>query len=125
VKSQISHDLEKRDSIGRYDSPRVPCPYDYSNDCDCYTCRSDRAASNSGGSQRYEKYKASYDRDTGLNQTNFFAGTVGERDQRKKVHVAINELGDVVYVRDEDGTVLYDRKHNIGHLPSDLNWSRF
>jgi len=46
-------------------------------------------------------------------------------DQKQKVHVAIDEMGDVVFVRDEDGTVLYDKKNGIGHLPFDLNWSRF
>lgn len=76
-------------------------------------------------SQSWEKTRSSYDSDTGLNQTDFYSGTVGSRDQKKKVHVAINELGDVVYVRDEDGTVLYDRKRGIGYLPYDLNWSRF
>jgi|SRR5450759_2214488 len=74
--------------------------------------------------ESWEKYKSSIDQDTGLAQTDFFAGTVGERDQKKKVHIAIDEHGDVIFVRDMDGTVLYDRKHGIGFLPPDLNWNR-
>lgn len=76
------------------------------------------------GTGYWEKYKSSLDRDTGLAQTDFFAGTVGERDQKKKVHIAVDENGDVIFVRDIDGEVLYDRKHGIGHLPSDLSWDR-
>lgn len=76
-------------------------------------------------SNRWEKHDSSTDDDSGLAQTDFYSGTVGETNQKKKVHVAINELGDVVFVRDEDGTVLYDRKNGIGHLPHDLNWSRY
>src|SRR5450759_2702934 len=74
--------------------------------------------------ESWEKYKSSIDQDTGLAQTDFFAGTVGERDQKKKVHIAIDEHGDVIFVRDMAGTVLYDRKHGIGFLPPDLNWNR-
>jgi hypothetical protein len=70
----------------------------------------------------WEKYRTSADHDTGLSQTDFFAGTIGERDQKKKVHIAIDESGDVIFVRDIDGEVLYDRKHGKGFLPPDLNW---
>lgn len=72
----------------------------------------------------WEKYSASYDNDTQTSQTNFFSGTVGEKNQKRKVHVAIDEWGNVVYVRDLDGTILYDKKNNIGSLPEDLNWSQ-
>lgn len=74
--------------------------------------------------EQWEKTKSSFDGDTGLYQTDFFSGTVGGTDQKKKVHVAINEMGEVVFVRDKDGTILYDKKRGIGHLPHDLNWSR-
>ena len=80
---------------------------------------------NSRSNDRYEKYGSSTDRDTGRHQTDYYSGTVGETNQRRKVHVAIDEYGNVVYVRDEDGTVLYDEKNGIGHLPRDLNWSRY
>lgn len=88
--------------------------------------RYQRAINDDGGSSssRWEKYDSQYDYDTGTNQTDFYSGTVGETNQKKKVHVAINEYGEVVYVRDEDGTVLYDKKNGKGRLPSDLNWSR-
>lgn len=75
--------------------------------------------------KRWEKYSSSTDRDTGLNQTDFYSGTVGGTNQKKKVHVAIDEYGGVVYVRDEDGRVLYDKKNGIGFLPHDLNWSKY
>lgn len=75
--------------------------------------------------QRWEKYGSSTDRDTGLAQTNFYSGSIGEANQQKKVHVAIDEYGDVIFVRDMDGTVLYDKKNGVGHLPHDLNWSRY
>ena len=72
----------------------------------------------------WEKYKASINWDSGTAQTNLFVGTIGETDQKKKVHIAIDEHGDVVFVRDMDGEVLYDRKQSKGSLPPDLNWSR-
>jgi hypothetical protein len=71
----------------------------------------------------WSKYGASTNRDTGTHQTNYFEGTVGERDQRKKVHIAIDENHNVIYVREIDGTVLYDRANNVGSLPPDLDWS--
>jgi hypothetical protein len=58
----------------------------------------------------WSKYKSSFDRNTGTNQTDYFEGYVGERGQKKKVHIAIDEHHNVAYVRDIDGTVLYDRK---------------
>jgi len=72
----------------------------------------------------WSKYDSSTDHDTGLAQTNYYEGYVGETIQQRKVHIAINENGEVIYVRDMDGTTLYDRKHGIGTLPPDLNWSR-
>lgn len=71
----------------------------------------------------WSKYAPSFDRDTGTNQTNYFEGYVGARRQKRKVHIAIDEHHNVVFVRDIDGTVLYDRKNGIGTLPQDLNWS--
>lgn len=103
--------------MGRY-SRREPCPNSYPEGCDCYTCVSDRKSAGGGGSSRtWEKTTQSYDRDTGSVQSNFFSGTIGERNQKKKVHVAIDELGNITFVRDEDGTILYDKKNNVGHLP--------
>ena len=74
--------------------------------------------------QHWTKTKSSVDRDSGLAQTDTYIGTVGEKDQRKKAHIAINEKGDVVHVRDMDGVVLYDKKSGAGHLPPDLNWNK-
>ncbi len=111
--------------MGRFDPPRIPCPYDYPDNCMCNTCVDDRRVAGLPSVSTYEKYSASYDSDTGTMQTNFFSDTVGERDQKKKVHVAIDEYGNVVYVRDIDGKVLYDKKHGIGYLPFDLNWSYY
>ena len=77
----------------------------------------------SGGGRTWSKYQGSTNRDTGVNQTNFFLGYVGEGDQRRKVHIAIDEHHNVVYVRDIDGTLLYDKKNGFGTLPADLDWS--
>src|SRR3954471_5891234 len=106
--------------------------------CGCNDCRRIRRGMNAyragrparpprtqgGGRDRWEKTTSSTNRDSGIAQTNFFAGTVGETNSKKKVHVAIDEYGTVIYVRDEDGTVLYDKKNNVGYLPHNLDWSR-
>lgn len=76
------------------------------------------------GQQSWTKYTASIDHDTQQPQTNFFMGYVGEKNQRRKVHVVVDVAGDIVYVRDLDGTVLYDRKRGTGHLPPNFDWSR-
>ena len=107
--------------MGRY-SKIERCWYGYPDDCRCGVC--DPPGKKRAG-RVWEKYSSSSDRDTGLMQTDFFSGTVGSTDQKRKVHIAINEYGDVIYVRDMDGAVLYDKKNGIGYLPSDLNWSRF
>jgi hypothetical protein len=73
--------------------------------------------------QAWSKVKMSYDRDSGDFQTDNYIGFVGEGNQKRKVHVAVSSDGDVVYVRDIDGTILYDRKKGIGHLPPNLDWS--
>lgn len=102
---------------------RWNCPYGWSwckGDCD--RCTEDRYRRERN---QWEKTKSSQDHDTGLNQTDFYSGTVGQSDQKNKVHVAIDELGNVVYVRDKDGTALYDKKNHVGHHPYDLDWSRF
>lgn len=83
------------------------------------------AETQSSSSSAWEKHSSSFDRDTGRMQTDFYMGTVGGTLDKRKVHVAIDEFGDVVYVRDIDGTVLYDKKTGIGHLPHDLDWSRY
>lgn len=107
---------------------RLPVP-----GCDCNKCSKAREKRNrsigrtavAGASREtWSKYSSSTSRDTGLNQTDYFEGYVGEKNQNKKVHIAIDETGEVLLVRDIDGTVLYDRKHGIGILPPDLNWSR-
>ena len=43
-------------------------------------------------------------------QTNYFEGYIGERDQRRKVHIVVDVNGTLQYVRDIDGTVLFDRR---------------
>ena len=50
---------------------------------------------------------ASYDHGV---QSNYFEGTVGEKDQKKKIHIATDvETGELLFARDSDGTILYDR----------------
>lgn len=57
----------------------------------------------------WSKYTASVNYDTSTAQTNYFEGYVGETDPRRKVHIAVDEHGRLLYVRDMDGTVLFDR----------------
>jgi hypothetical protein len=72
----------------------------------------------------WSKQKMTLDHDTGLTQTDNYFGYVGEKGQKKKAHVAINENGDVVFVRIVGGEILYDSKKGIGHLPDDLDWNK-
>ncbi len=58
---------------------------------------------------RWAKYTPSVNRDTNTAQTNYFEGYVGETDQNRKVHIAVDEHGQLLYVRDIDGTELFDR----------------
>lgn len=72
----------------------------------------------------WNKVKMSYDRDSGTYQTDNFIGIVGSTDQKSKAHIAVNPDGEIVYVRDIGGEILYDKKNGIGHLPKDLDWSK-
>jgi hypothetical protein len=56
----------------------------------------------------WTKYTSGTGRD-GTPQTNYFEGVIGERDQRRKVHVVVDANGVLRYIRDIDGTVLFDR----------------
>ncbi|HKX23993.1 MAG TPA: hypothetical protein VJM46_02050 [Candidatus Saccharimonadales bacterium] len=128
----------KDGSYPRRDGSKATCGKCRGN-LSCHACRGSRHGGKKCGTPTYEetlerippkgrqswtKYTASIDYDAQQPQTNFFMGYVGERDQRRKVHVVIDVAGDIVYVRDLDGTVLYDSKRGTGHLPPDLNWSR-
>lgn len=62
----------------------------------------------------WSKYKSTTSR-SGTPQTNYFEGYIGERDQTRKVHIVIDENGKLQYIRDIDGTVLFDRSR--GHTP--------
>ncbi|MFC8829019.1 hypothetical protein ACFT9I_27140 [Streptomyces sp. NPDC057137] len=43
-------------------------------------------------------------------QSNYFEGVVGEKDDKKKIHIATDTAtGKLLYARDVDGTVLYSR----------------
>lgn len=72
----------------------------------------------------WNKVKMSFDRDAGTYQTDNYIGIVGEKGQKSKAHIAINPDGDIVFVRDLGGEVLYDKKNNRGNLPDNLNWSK-
>lgn len=129
----------KDGSYPRRDGSRATCGK-CRGDLKCHACRGSRHGGKKCGTPTYEealerssplperetwtKYGASNDGRTKKPQTNFFMGYVGERDQRRKVHIVINHRGDIVFVRDIDGTILYDRRAGIGHLPPDLDWSR-
>ncbi len=58
---------------------------------------------------RWAKYTSSENYESCTPQTNYFEGFVGEKDPRRKVHIAVDENGRLLYVRDLDGTVLFDR----------------
>ena len=72
----------------------------------------------------WNKVKMSYDADSGTYQTDNYIGIVGDTGQKSKAHVAVNADGEVVYVRDIGGEVLYDKKNGVGYLPGDLDWSK-
>ena len=72
---------------------------------------------------QWQKVKMSLDRDSGHIQTDNYIGITGDRNQKTKAHIAVDSDGNIVYVRDIGGEVLYDKKHGIGHLPDDLDWS--
>ena len=72
----------------------------------------------------WNKVKMSYDKDSGTYQTDNYIGIVGDTGQKSKAHIAINPDGEVVFVRDVGGEVLYDKKNDVGYLPDDLDWSK-
>jgi len=55
--------------------------------------------------QRFEKYTSSENRNTRVPQTDLLFGEKGT----KGGHIAVNDSGQLRHVRDDDGTVLYDR----------------
>lgn len=59
--------------MGRYDPPRVPCPYDYPDNCNCNTCEGDRRAM--GGSSQ-----GSYGRNSGSGR--YGSGAFSYQDAR-------------------------------------------
>lgn len=72
----------------------------------------------------WHKIKMSLDHDSGEFQTDNYIGIVGSTSQKTKAHIAVNADGDIVFVRDIGGEILYSRKKGIGYLPDDLDWSR-
>lgn len=62
---------------------------------------------------RFEKYSGSSNRDTGTVQTDLLFGEKGT----KGGHIVVDEYGVLQYVRDDDGTVIFDRKNGIGSPP--------
>ena len=71
-------------------------------------------------SLRWYKAKMSEDRDSRNYQTdNYF----GLRGVEKYAHIAVDPYGDIVFVRDENGDILYDKKNKVGHLPKNLDWN--
>lgn len=72
----------------------------------------------------WHKVKMSYDKDSRTFQTDNYIGIVGDTGQKSKAHIAVNADGEIVFVRDLGGEVLYDRKNGRGHLPDDLDWSK-
>jgi hypothetical protein len=74
--------------------------------------------------QYWHKFKMAYQRDSGTFKTDNYIGIVGNKNQATKAHVAVNADGVIVFVRDIDGTVLYDQTMGEGYLPDDLDWSK-
>lgn len=74
--------------------------------------------------QYWHLEKMSYDKDSQMYQTDNYIGIIGSKNQKTKAHIAVNPDGEITYVRDIGGEVLYSRKDGIGHLPNDLDWSK-
>lgn len=72
----------------------------------------------------WQKVKMSFDRDSGTFQSDNYIGIKGGKSQKSKAHIAVNADGEIVYVRDIGGEVLYDKKNGKGYLPPDLDWSK-
>jgi len=72
----------------------------------------------------WHKEKMSLDRDTGTFQTDNYISIIGDTNQKSKAHIAIDEDGNIVFVRDIGGEILYSRKNGIGYLPDNLDWSK-
>lgn len=72
----------------------------------------------------WHKEKMSFDRDTGTFQTDNYISIIGDTHQKSKAHIAIDEDGNIVFVRDIGGEILYSRKNGIGYLPDNLDWSK-
>lgn len=72
-----------------------------------------KRGSPASGADRFERYSDSETRDTGTPQTDLLFGEKGT----KGGHIAVDANGDLQFVRDEDGTVLYDRKNDFGSPP--------
>ena len=66
----------------------------------------------------WDKHKMSSSSDYEYQNNSYF----GTKGLGQHGHIVTDPSGNVLYVRGEDGTVLYDKKNNIGHLPPDLNW---
>jgi hypothetical protein len=81
-------------------------------------------AQNFTDQQYWHKVRMSFDRDSGVFQTDNFIGIVGDKGQRTKAHISVNPDGEIVFVRDIGGEVLYSRKDGIGKLPLNLDWSK-
>lgn len=64
---------------------------------------------NSQPIRRWSKYSSSTDSASGRPQTDYYEGYVGETNRRFKVHIAVDENGSLLFVRDIDGTVIFDR----------------
>lgn len=63
---------------------------------------------------RWSKYDGK-SRGDSEGQTNYYEGFVGERNQTLKIHIVVDKHGKLQYIRDIDGTVLFDRSR--GHTP--------
>lgn len=59
---------------------------------------------------RWSKEGRSHHYATGREQLDYYEGYVGEKNQRMKVHIAVDaEDGRLLFVRDIDGRILFDR----------------
>ena len=72
----------------------------------------------------WHKEKMSFDRDTGAFQTDNYIRIIGVENQKSKAHIAIDENGNITFVRDIGGEILYSLKNGIGYLPDNLDWSK-
>lgn len=111
--------------MGRFDPPRIPCPYDYPDNCMCNTCVNDRGTTSSyaehdrgwvsGGGMNFKGYpiKVLYGATGRGDRFEFLYGGRGAPDGPGHGHVVSND-GENIH---------YWKEPNASHPIIDDRWS--